>query len=230
MKGIILFSFLLLSTLGIASEVENKQPQPTSPEVIVFDFGGVVGGTDQALVSQEVSVRLGIPLEEAASLVKQMSEIKKEGISHPQFWQAYATKTGRQLPEDWDRFIEEAKCRSIRANPAMLSLAKSLRNHGYRVAMFSDTTPERAAFIRNSGYYEPFDPVVLSYEIHLSKPDPKAFGFLTHQLNVPPERCLFIDNSPANIDEAKKLGFDAILFNSVDDLKSQLKKRNIPTE
>ena len=208
-------------------QAPQSQCSVKDSRVFVFDFGGVVGGTDHALVSQEVAKRLDMTVDEATPLVEQMFEARKQGVQHTQFWHEYAAKTNRQLPEDWDTFIEEAKCRSIQANPEMLALAKSLRQHGYTVAMLSDTTPQRAQVIREAGFYDPFDPVVLSYEINAAKPDQKAFQLLLQKLNTRPEQCVFIDNAPVNVSTAKEMGFDAILFTTIDGLKSELRIRNI---
>ena len=45
--------------------------------------------------------------------------------------------------------------------------------------------------------------------------------------SLPPEECLFIDDSPENVKTAGKLGFTGIQFSSYDQMAEALKKLGI---
>ena len=77
------------------------------------------------------------------------------------------------------------------------------------------------------GYYDYFHPVLLSFELGCTKPDPKIFDILLQKLQVLPEECLLIDNKPENIEAAQKVGLDGICFTSAEHLVIELKKRDI---
>ena len=67
--------------------------------------------------------------------------------------------------------------------------------------------------ITDKGYQieQLIDKCYLSYEIHLSKPQPEIFRFLLDTEQLDPAECLFFDDSARNIDTAKALGINAML-------------------
>ncbi|MES2854400.1 MAG: HAD family phosphatase [Bdellovibrionota bacterium] len=72
-----------------------------------------------------------------------------------------------------------------------------------------------------------FETVLLSGKEKLIKPDPRFFALLESRLHVKPENALFIDDVEKNIAAAKNLGFDAIRFESPEQLERDLKARNL---
>ena len=67
--------------------------------------------------------------------------------------------------------------------------------------------------ITDKGYQieQLIDKCYLSYEIHLSKPQPEIFRFLLDTEQLDPAECLFFDDSARNIETAKALGINAML-------------------
>jgi 2-haloacid dehalogenase len=56
----------------------------------------------------------------------------------------------------------------------------------------------------------------------VNKPDPRIFEHLAERFAIEPAAALFIDDSPANIDAARALGFRAIRFTDAAGLRSEL--------
>ena len=48
---------------------------------------------------------------------------------------------------------------------------------------------------------------------------------MLEQVNVDPKSCIFIDNKQENVDAAKALGIDAILFTTPEQIKTELAQR-----
>ena len=107
----------------------------------------------------------------------------------------------------------------------MRALVKFYKELGYRIALLSNVTAERAALLRSQGFYNDFSPALLSCEIGVDKPDPKAYQILLDTLQVSPENCIFIDDKSVNIEAAKALGIDAILFLSPQQVADELRMR-----
>lgn len=59
------------------------------------------------------------------------------------------------------------------------------------------------------GYY--FKGMVTSFEAKSMKPDPAIFRYAESTLGIRPEETLFFDDSQANVDAARALGFEAAL-------------------
>jgi 2-haloacid dehalogenase len=67
-----------------------------------------------------------------------------------------------------------------------------------------------------------FEGIVISGEVGLNKPDRRIFDHLVEQFDIEPERTVFIDDSPVNIDAARDLGFWVIHFTDAAALRREL--------
>ncbi|MDE5927859.1 MAG: HAD-IA family hydrolase, partial [Duncaniella sp.] len=54
-----------------------------------------------------------------------------------------------------------------------------------------------------------FDGIVTSYEAKCYKPDRAIFDYTCAHCGIEPEETLFFDDSQANVDAARRLGFNA---------------------
>ena len=123
--------------------------------------------------------------------------------------------------------ISIPRMESFKEIPGMLALVEGLKEAGYRVAMLSNISADIAMLVREIGFYKPFDPVVLSCDINAKKPDVKAYHILLKRLGCAPDKCLFIDDRERNIQAAKKVGIDGLVFLYPDKLKRQLKEKGV---
>ncbi|MDA5558914.1 HAD family hydrolase [Shimia sp. MMG029] len=74
---------------------------------------------------------------------------------------------------------------------------------------------------------EVFGTLVVSGEEGMIKPDPRIFEMLCTRAGVAPEECVFIDDSPKNVDGAKAAGWDAIHFTGAEALRTALEQRGL---
>lgn len=212
---------LLLLPLFLFSYVYPSHSTP-KPDIIVFDFGGVVGFTDYDVFTQKIQEKLNVSYSKAKSMVKKAKKTDGE------YWETYTIKYGQYLPFDLPEEAQQLKRESIRMDPEIEKIIKDLKKHGCKVAMLSNVTKVRAKSIRDLGLYEPFNPVLLSCEIDTKKPHKKAYKLLLKKLgNVRPERCLFVDDKQKNIDAAARVGIQGVRFQSPKKLRSELVKLKI---
>ena len=54
--------------------------------------------------------------------------------------------------------------------------------------------------------------VAVSGHLKMVKPDPAIYHHLLEQIDLPPAQCAFIDDNPANIEAARRLGIKAVHF------------------
>ena len=66
------------------------------------------------------------------------------------------------------------------------------------------------------------DHYVVSGDIRAVKPHPKIFQTLLDRYNLRADQCLFVDDNPANIEGANRLGLQGILFQNADHLRTIL--------
>ena len=200
---------------------ESRNMAQNDIRVIVFDFGRVLGGTDQKVLVQRVQKELNISHEKAFCLVRGH---KAHTGSEQEYWRTFSKNHDVTFPKNWPKLYSELKIDSITLNKDVAEIVKNLHDHGYILAILSNTTAARAERIQQLGGYKLFDLVLLSFEMNVSKPDEKAFRLLLDRANASPEQCLFIDDNQINIQVASGLGFKVIQFESHEQLRAELKK------
>ena len=81
----------------------------------------------------------------------------------------------------------------------------------YQMYLLSNTNPaHREFFPSQMGFYrieDLFHKLFLSYEMGVCKPEPQIFEMVLKDANIKAEETLFIDDSAANIEAAKQMGF-----------------------
>jgi len=193
------------------------------PKIVVFDFGGVIATSNYHPLATFMSKTMGTekpPLKKGPSGKK-----LKEMFNHPPYyWEAYA---GKSLGESWIENYRQKQQYLLDPLPGMKELIQSLQELRIQVALLSNTTHGRAAFLQSKGAYAPFNPVLLSCNLGVKKPEKKIYEILIRTLGVQPGQCIFIDNKKCNVEAAKAIGIDAIVFYSAEQLKQELLKRGI---
>lgn len=212
------------SCLFSENEAENSKQKRDLP-VVVFDFGGVIAEADTTQMSAFLMNSFVINKEELSTALRSMQGFISKGGSEKEYWMQYALSKRVVLSNNWlDQWANIIK-KSIKEIPETIVIVKILQSQGYQTAMLSDVTQYQAEVIRKMGYYDLFNPVLLSYEIGVKKPNPETFKILLETLRRPASDVLFIDDRIENVEAAKNLGIDSILFSRKEQLKTDLEKR-----
>lgn len=199
-----------------------------APQTIVFDFGGVLtGGPNREAVVNFIQNSFHFSKEEFEKVNLEKQQAVKQGKTDEEFWISYAKTKGIKLPSDWGESFRSVMQDAIGVNPQMYVLINQLKEKQIPVALLSNIDERLSKLVRGFGLYEPFNPCLLSCEIGIEKPDLKAYEFLLKELNLPAKEVLFIDDKPENIEAAKAVGLDTILFQSEQQLRGELSKRGV---
>lgn len=67
----------------------------------------------------------------------------------------------------------------------------------------------------------------VSCETGVRKPHPDAYLGAARRLGRPPERCLFVDDRASNVEAARDVGMDAVVFESARQLRDALEARGL---
>jgi 2-haloacid dehalogenase len=81
---------------------------------------------------------------------------------------------------------------------------------------------------RRFDFLDLFEDIIVSGEEGVAKPNPEIFKILGERITHPLERCVFIDDSAANIAAAGQAGLDTILFTDTGHLREDLLLRGLP--
>jgi 2-haloacid dehalogenase len=109
-----------------------------------------------------------------------------------------------------------------------VKIVDELRAAGIRLVALTNWSHETFPAARpRMTFLDHFDGVLVSGEVKLIKPDPAIFELLIDQHDVDPSSAVYIDDSPANVDAAADLGFDAIHFLGSEQLRAALSARGL---
>jgi putative hydrolase of the HAD superfamily len=103
-------------------------------------------------------------------------------------------------------------------------LAKELRRQGIKTGILSNVFSTAAWLIKLIGGYRGFDPVILSFQERVSKPNPRIYQISIERSGVRSEEILFIDNLKQNITAAQKAGMQTVLAKSSNQVVADVKK------
>lgn len=102
---------------------------------------------------------------------------------------------------------------------------RGLKERGYRVLYLSnystyvmDIKPDVLDFI------EYMDGGIFSCYVNMVKPEPGIYQALIDKYDLKPENCIFIDDSPENVEAACSLGMRAICFDNYRQTSSDLEE------
>ena len=109
-----------------------------------------------------------------------------------------------------------------------IEILKQLKQAGYPLYGLSNWSAETFPYAREKyDFFDLFDDFVISGEVGQVKPDPEIFQIMLEKIAQPAEQCLFIDDSLTNINQAQKMGFGTIHFQSPEQLAVALHELKI---
>lgn len=124
--------------------------------------------------------------------------------------------------ERWEESVAPAFEESV-------GLLRELKGAGLRVLALTNFSAE--TFPRARRLYDflgEFEGIVVSGNEGLIKPDPAIYELLFKRYGVTPEHAVFIDDSAANVETARRLGMHAIHFTAPHLLRQHLRELALP--
>ena len=91
------------------------------------------------------------------------------------------------------------------------------------VALISNATDRLEADLTELGLEEFISTLINTSRIGVAKPDPRIYAHAAELVGVPPERCLFVDDSAENVEAARAAGMQAVHFRETADLDDALR-------
>lgn len=219
----IIFSVSILSFLLLKTQLQCSD----RIQAVVFDFGGVVAQVDRSEALRFLATSFKCTEKEARDVLKALIQHLASGGNEEKFWKAYLSKKGETLRKEWYLQWKTVPLFSHTEIPGTLEIIQELKMQGFKVPLLSNARKDQVEYIRKLGYYELFEPVLVSSEIGFEKPSLQAYQALLRELKLPARVCLFIDDRQENVEAAKRVGLDAIHFVDSQQLILELAKRNI---
>jgi putative hydrolase of the HAD superfamily len=180
---------------------------------VLFDFAGVLTSSPWAALAAAGGGDLELVIGSY-----------EEDTDHP--W--HQVERGEMKIVDWMTAVKElgdAKGVAVDFSPLAALLGdmtvhdpivdhvRALRDQGYKLALVTNNVREGSAAWRSMvPVDELFDVVIDSSEVGMRKPNPAIYQHTLDALGgIAPEEAVFLDDSPGNVEGAKRAGLHAIL-------------------
>jgi HAD superfamily hydrolase (TIGR01509 family) len=196
---------------------------PAKIRAIIFDIGRVLVRIDvgRAMTGLAESISLS-PEEIWSALEKHPTWLDwQEGRMTPRDWhQSVAQRFGtnltfEQFTEVWNRVLDP---QPLLDNEFLGMLAKR-----YRLCLLSNTDPIHAAHLESTySFFRYFPNRIYSYAVGVSKPNPLVYRAALEACKVDAKSALYIDDVPAYVEAAERLGLSGIVFRSPEQLARDL--------
>ena len=144
-------------------------------------------------------------------------------LTKPEFHKKISQLTGLDSGEIYD-ILEGGSV----LDDEMMDLVGRLAPN-YKIGMLSNISPSRLDDFFLPKDKELFDSMVLSFEIGAVKPDERAYLAALQRLGSMAEESLFIDDQARNVEAAREVGMEAILFKDYQSLCRELGNYGILT-
>ena len=109
-----------------------------------------------------------------------------------------------------------------------VELLRRLKQAEYPVYGLSNWSAETFPYARQKyDFFGLLDDIILSGEVGSIKPEPEIFEIALQRIGRPAQECLFIDDAPANIEQAHMMGFATIHFQSPEQLEKELHRLGV---
>jgi putative hydrolase of the HAD superfamily len=196
--------------------------RPRRVRAVISDFGGVLTSPLQAaFVAAQGDVE--IPAEAYGAAMAAAAErgeelplfaLERGEITEGEFLARMERGLGDALghPVSLDGFGTRLM-NALEPNEELFAYYRELRDRGVRLAMLTNNVREWEPLWRSKlPIDDVFETVVDSGFVGMRKPEPGIYALTLERLGLPAEACVFVDDLEINVDAARELGLQAVLY------------------
>jgi epoxide hydrolase-like predicted phosphatase len=191
---------------------------------VCFDLGGVIIRTEYQAPRERLAERLNMTYEDLNRLVFESDSSRKASlgaITTDEHWDAVARRLGRPVSEA--QTIREEFFAGDLIDRDLLRFIRSIRPW-HKTCAISNAWPDMRSYLVENKFDDAFDTLVISAEVGVMKPELKIYRIALEQLKVKSNEAVFVDDMPANVEAARTLGMQGILFESPEQTLAKLKE------
>ncbi len=210
------------------------------PKALYFDLGKVLVEFSHERMCAQLAEVAGISPEAVGEAIFEskgsraaLEQYELGQITTAEFFDHFCGVTGT-LPDR--QRLADAVCDIFSPIEPMWELVRRLAAAGNRLAILSNTNRLQWEYIADGRFplvamgqnMSAFEWAVLSYEAHSMKPDPAIYELAIRRAGVTAEEIFFTDDRLENVEGARAVGIDAVLFVDCETLLSDLCERGVP--
>jgi len=200
-------------------------------KAVVFDVGGVLIELHSDDATRELVEKYGLLPETFARITRSSFESDPRSITEL----AMVGRVG--TAEYLDAFLHECSLKDLdglrrnrlavigRERANVFAIVKDLKRAGFICCLLSNTIAlhwDKLSSVSEYPSLALFDHVFASHLIRCAKPEKSSFSFVAATLGLPMAQCLLVDDTPLNVDRARAVGWQALLFSNAAQLQHDL--------
>ncbi|MEK6963088.1 MAG: HAD-IA family hydrolase [Nanoarchaeota archaeon] len=197
---------------------------------IIFDRGGVLLHKTAESIDEQIIERVR---EQFSRVFKRAKETHKVDLLKGKISVEKLCGTIQEEFKNHFNLIKEWKgayIETMSMNKEVFQLAKRLKKR-YKIALISNVPDLHVKIERRKTSYKRvyacFNPILLSCEVGLMKPEVQIFRQALYSLRSKAEECIFIDDRKEHLITPKRLGFRTVQFKTVSQLIAALKAKGV---
>ncbi len=180
---------------------------------VLFDFAGVLTSSPWAALAEAG----GGDLELIIGSYEQDTDHPWHQVERGEMtildWMDAVRQLGEERGVEVDFSPLRALLGDMTVHDPIVDHVRALREQGYKLALVTNNVREGSSMWRSMvPVDELFDVVIDSSEVGMRKPNVAIYHHALEQLGgIPPEEAVFLDDTPGNVEGAKRAGLHAIL-------------------
>jgi putative hydrolase of the HAD superfamily len=195
----------------------------TAVRNVIFDLGGVVfdWNPDHIVARVQPVPELQAPLKQALFGHADWRLFDRGTLTEPELIERLQLRLGATRREV--EAILDAVRNSLVEKPETIKLMRALQQQGTPLYCLSNMPASVYTHLRQRhNFWDAFSGIVISGEVQMMKPEPEVFVHLLSTFNLRAQECVFIDDLPANIESARRVGLQAIWFKDAAQCRREL--------
>lgn len=193
---------------------------------VLFDMDGLILDTEKLYSRfwQEAANALGYPMTREQALgmrslnrnagETQLKSYFGENISY--------TKVREKRIALMDAFVEKE---GVYTKPGIMELLAFLREKGIKTAVATSSPMERTMkYLSSVNLENRFDALISGYMVKKGKPEPDIYLYAAAELQLQPENCMVLEDSPAGILAAHRAGCMPVMVPDLDQPDEQTRQ------
>lgn len=208
---------------GESERVRAATPGARRVRNVVFDMGGVVldWNPDAILEALYPSAAQRALLKAALFEHADWLELDRGTLTETEALARVTQRLGRSAPK-LDGLFEAVRA-SLIPKPGTLALIERLARRQVPLYVLSNMPVDTYAYLRERhDYWRAFRGIVISAEVRMMKPDRDIFEHLLERYALKAGETVFIDDLPRNVEGARAVGFETVLFRDAEQCEREL--------
>lgn len=191
---------------------------------VFFDFGGVIQRTEFQAPRQRLAERFGMDYDDMDRLVFAGETARRASlgeIKEDDHWAQVLQRLKRPASEL--QGIKDEFFGGDVIDYELVDFIRSLRGRA-GVGLISNAWDGMRPHLARIGLLDLFQPVVISAEVGMMKPEAGIYRFALEQAQVKANEAVFVDDMPANIEACEQVGMKGILFKDPQEAMQQIRR------